>query len=123
MKSCNECICNKCLYRWSGRCPHGECYDHYRAENNPYDKAHPNMPPRTGWSSWKTDQAYWCRGGVFYPAEACEHFVSYEGLQVKECLKANISVFQDNYIQCSIIDSIGCEACYKEFENKVNNNP
>lgn len=59
---CADCVCKTCLMWWSSRCPHGECYDEYRAKVIPYDKAHPNEPPRTTWSNWKTDQAYWCRG-------------------------------------------------------------
>lgn len=38
----------------------------------------------------------------------CEHFVKHTGQQVKECLKANVSVFQDGYIQC-----------YRELEEKI----
>ena len=49
----------------------------------------------------------------------CEHFVKYKGQQVKECLKANIAVFQDGYIDCSLINSIGCEQCYKELKEKI----
>lgn len=49
----------------------------------------------------------------------CEHFVKYKGLQVKECLKANIAVFQDGYIDCSLIEGIECEQCYKELEEKM----
>lgn len=76
---------------------------------------HPDEPPRTAWSDWKTDQAFWCRGGTFYPAAWCEHYVKYTGSHVESCLGANVQVFQDGYIWCSIIDSIGCEECYKRF--------
>lgn len=115
---CGNCICRNCLYWWSHRCPHGGCYDDLRAKENPYDKAHPNEPPRTMWSYWNRpgEQAHWCRGGIFYPVRYCENFVKYKGQQVKTCLKTNVSVFQDGYIDCSIIDTIGCERCYEEFE-------
>lgn len=76
---CEDCLCRSCMFWWSSRCPHGECYDEYRAKVNPYDKAHPNDPPRTLWSNWKSEQAYWCRGGTHYPQQVCEHFVCYEG--------------------------------------------
>ena len=112
---CRQCICKACLYWWSARCPHGDCWDDHRAKENPYDMAHPNNPPRTGWSNWKSDQAYWCRGGVFYPIYYCPHFVKYHGCQIKECLKCNVAVYQDGYIGCSIVDSVGCEVCYQEF--------
>lgn len=29
---CGSCVCQKCLYWWSGRCPEGECYDDKRAK-------------------------------------------------------------------------------------------
>lgn len=34
-------------------------------------------------------------------------------------LKANVSVFQDGYIQCSLLEKIGCEQCYRELEEKI----
>lgn len=81
----------------------------------PYDKAHPGKPPRTEWSSWKTDQAFWCRGGAFYPQEICEHFIHYEGSSVEECLGAIIQRFQDGFVGCSIIETVGCKACWEHF--------
>lgn len=117
--SCSKCICEDCLYWWSGRCPYGRCYDDYRAQADPYDKAHPGEPPRTGWSHWETQQAYWCRGGSFYNVRECGHFVKYEGQQVKECLKAQVSVFQDGFIRCCLIDYMGCQRCYEEFERRM----
>ncbi len=50
--SCGKCVCRSCLYWWSRRCPYGDCYDDHRAKTDPYDKAHPNEPPRTAWSNW-----------------------------------------------------------------------
>ena len=35
---CGSCVCQKCLYWWSGRCPEGECYDDKRAKEEPYTK-------------------------------------------------------------------------------------
>lgn len=116
---CGSCICKSCLFWWSSRCPFGECYDDHRAEIDPYDKAHPNDPPRTGWSNWKTDQAFWCRGGVTYPITDCPHYVKAEKSNVSSCLEANVQVFQDGYIQCSLVDSIGCEECMRRFEAKA----
>ena len=119
--SCTKCACKHCLMWWSSRCPYGECFDNYRALTNPYDKAHPGEPPRTSWSNWKKDQAYWCRGGTCYAVSVCAHFVAYEETKtsVKTCLLANVCIYQDGYIQCSIIDSIGCEECYKIFEQNI----
>lgn len=116
---CGDCVCRSCMYWWSKRCPYGECYDDHRAVVDPYDKA--DKPPRTWWSNWKKpgEQAHWCRGGMLHPVKYCEHFVKYKGQQVKECLKANVSVFQDGYIQCSLLNSIGCEQCYRELEEKI----
>lgn len=116
---CDDCICRSCLYWWSSRCPYGKCYDDYRAEAEPYDKAHPKEPPRTGWSDWKTQQAYWCRGGEFYPVSCCDHFVKYKGCQVKECLEAPVAVFQDGYIQCDMEDIRGCQWCYERLEERM----
>jgi len=113
--SCSPCICRRCLYWWSQRCPYGECWDDCRAKDDPYDKAHPDKPPRTGWSSWRKDQAYWCRGGAFYPAHYCPHYIHYDGQQVRECLRAVVSVFQDGYIGCPLVENIGCGQCYEEF--------
>ncbi len=70
------------------------------------------------WSDWETQQAYWCRGGMFYPVRHCGHFVKYEGQQVRECLGAPVSVFQDGYIDCSLVDTVGCQECYEVFERK-----
>lgn len=116
MAGCGNCLCKTCLFWWSSRCPHGECYDSFRAKEYPYNEMHPNQPPRTGWSNWKQDQAFWCRGGTFYPQTMCEHYVEYTDSEVKTCLEANVQIFQDGYIQCSILDSIGCEECYRRFE-------
>lgn len=115
---CGNCICRHCLYRWSLRCPFGGCYDDGRAVKNPYDKAHPKEPPRTGWSDWRTDQAYWCRGGVRYPSYECDSYVKYTGQRVEECLDTNVQVFQDGYILCCLVDTVGCKRCYEEWERK-----
>lgn len=118
---CADCICNDCLYMWSGRCPYGDCYDDKRAADDPYDAAHPDQKPRTQWSDWNKpeEQAHWCRGGSFYTTSYCEHFVKFTESAVKECLDCNVTVFQDGYISCSLVDSVGCEECYKRFEEKV----
>ncbi len=118
---CTGCICEKCLYRWSFRCPHGNCYDDYRAKTDPYNKTHPEKSPRTGWSNWNKpgEQEHWCRGGANYPVSYCPSFVKYKGVQVKECLKAVVSVFQDGYIDCRLVESYGCEKCYQEFEERT----
>lgn len=116
--SCSPCICQKCLYWWSSRCPNGGCYDDFRAKENPYDKAHPDNPPRTTWTNWNKpgEQAHWCRGGAFYPTHYCEGFTEYSGSsRVQWCLRSNVQVFQDGYIHCSIVESVGCGKCYEEF--------
>ena len=119
--SCSKCVCKSCLYWWSDRCPYGLCYDDLRAKDNPYDKAHPDKPPRKIWSNWNKpgEQAHWCRGGSFYPSHWCWHYVRYEGQQVRTCLEYNVSVFQDGYIQCGFLP--GCEECYRRFEERMEN--
>ena len=52
IKHCSQCVCRRCLYWWSGRCPYGGCWDNHRAEVDPYDKAHPDKLPRTVWIHW-----------------------------------------------------------------------
>lgn len=114
--SCNSCVCQNCLYWWSSRCPYGECFDDHRAKAEPYDKAHPDKQPRTGWSNWNKpgEQAHWCRGGVFHPIHYCKDFVKYKGQTVEECVRENISVFQDGYVSCTYKDSLGCEICVEQ---------
>lgn len=115
---CGDCLCRDCLLWWSSRCPYGECYDSLRSRERPYDKTHPERPPRKGWSDWQKDQAYWCRGGSTYPTHVCDRYVHYTGSEVKECLLANVQKFQDGFIRCCLVDSIGCETCYKRFIEK-----
>lgn len=118
--TCVDCVCESCLYHASSRCPYGRCYDDKRAAEEPYDKAHPQQSPRMSWSNWDKpgEQAHWCRGGIFYPVTYCRDFVKYQGCTVTECLKANVAVYQDGYIDCSLIENFGCEQCYKEFGEK-----
>ena len=117
---CGKCLCIACLYWWSERCPYGSCWDDHRADVDPYDKAHPEEPPRTWWSDWNKpgEQAHWCRGGNNYPVYYCPYFVKYLGQKVKHCLKENVSIFQDGYILCGLVENFGCERCYKEWEEK-----
>lgn len=81
------------------------------------DKQVPGQPSRIAWSDWNKpgEQAHWCRGGVLYPVSYCEHFKKYTGCQVRDCLKAVVAVYQDGYIDCSLVDTLSCEECYKEW--------
>lgn len=115
---CHKCICDTCLMWWSSRCPYGGCYDDHRAEVNPYDKAHPGKPPRTQWTDWKTDQAFWCRGGIFYPAVWCEHYVRYQGSRTETCLGCNVQRFQDGYVRCFLGEPPPCHQCWERFERQ-----
>lgn len=119
---CGDCICKSCLYGASERCPYSGCYDDHRVAVEPYGQAHPGKPPRTAWSDWDKpgEQAHWCRGGVFYPAHDCINFQPYQGSQVKECLGALVTVFQDGYVLCSLAESEGCPECYRQFERRKN---
>ena len=121
MGGCGSCACKSCLLYRSSRCPFGECWDDHRAVANPYNGCHDKV--RTAWTNWDKpgEQEHWCRGGVCYEREAeCPHFIAYDegGHIVRTCLLANVEVFQDGYIRCSIIDNIGCEECYRRFEEK-----
>ena len=118
---CGQCVCNNCLYWWSKRCPYGDCYDDIRAKENPYDKTHPDEPPRKDWSNWDKpgEQAHWCRGGMFYPISYCEHFVKYEGSTVEDCVDAPMQIFQDGYVICSLKDTVGCDECIARSEGRA----
>lgn len=118
--ACANCVCRACLLWWSKRCPYGECYDDKRATEDPYDRAHPGKPPRKLWSQWSEpgEQAHWCRGGALYPVRSCQEFIKYWGCEIKECIGENVQVFQDGYIVCSIVNTLGCEWCYEQFNKK-----
>lgn len=107
----------------------GGGWDNYRAKVNPYDKAHPNEPPRTYWSDWRRDQAYRCRGGMFYPLkypetlfdEKCEHYIEFhhEKCVVRHCFGANVQIFQDGYVWCSLVENMGCERCMEHYSTAI----
>ena len=117
---CKDCYCKTCLLWWSHRCVYGKCWDDFRAKANPYNKAFPDKPPRTGWSNWNKlgEQEHWCRGGAFYPERKCEHYVEYAGCTIEDCIAAPIQLFPDGYVICTLKDSIGCEACIARSEGK-----
>lgn len=121
---CVGCACRACLYWWSSRCPYGGCWDNHRAQTNPYNEAHPGELPRKYWSNRNKqgEQEHWCRGGTCYPISYCPKFVKYKGQQIQTCLKSCVSVFQDGYIYCSLVENIGCETCYREFEERTERN-
>ena len=116
---CSGCICRDCLMWWSNRCPYGGCFDDYRAAYEPYCMWHPEV--RKQWTDWNKpgEQAHWCRGGEFYSCKKCEHYVKYTGHStVRECLEQNVQVFQDGYILCGLVETWGCEECYRRFMEK-----
>lgn len=39
--------------------------------------------------------------------------------RVHDCLEAVVVVYQDGYISCSLVDAVGCEECYKRFQEKI----
>lgn len=83
------CICRKCLYWWSSRCE-AKC----ETQN--------------------------CHGGWFYQAHECERYIECDEAktQVKDCLEAVTVIYQDGYISCSLADTVGCEECYRQFEER-----
>lgn len=64
-----------------------------------------------------------CGGGAYYHALECSRYVKYVDQEIKGCLKANIGVFQDGYITCSLIENYGCEKCFAEVVNHIDANP
>lgn len=120
---CSKCLCRTCLLNWSSRCIWDGCFDNIRALYKPYDKAHPDKPPRTGWTRWSEpgEQAHWCRGGSFYSTLICPFYITYDESKTvcKSCLEGLIVVYQDGYIKCSLIDLWGCTDCYRRFEERI----
>ena len=120
MSSCNECICRDCLLWWSQRCPHGGCWDEWRARHDPWPG-----PVRKQWSDWAEpgEQAHWCRGGALYPVDSCPDYIHYdrERTIAQDCLEGCIVKYQDGYIQCAMLDMLGCEECYRRFEARIEN--
>ena len=118
MSNCSKCICNNCFHRQRKNCPYGLCYDDKRAVEQPYQINFVN--DYRNWSDINKpmERNHWCRNGIFYPVNKCSEFVMFKGVIVKECLKANVCIYQDGYISCSLIEGYGCENCYKEFMKK-----
>ena len=118
MGGCGPCVCKKCLLWWSGRCPRGGCWDEWRAAHEPWPG-----PVRRQWTDWDKpgEQAHWCRGGACYAAMACPDYIEYESDKaiVQDCLEGAVVKYQDGYIQCSMIDVMGCEECYRRFEERI----
>ena len=117
---CDAC-CQRCLYWWSGRCPHGGCFDDYMATTFPRERL--TGKHRTGWENCECpgEQDHWCRSGRYINIDVelvCPDFVQYEGQTIKECLYAPVSVFQDGYISCNLCDTVGCEWCYSQWEQE-----
>lgn len=114
---CGPCACRTCMLWWSARCPYGGCYDDHRAKVEPWPGK-----VRTSWTNWDKpgEQAHWCRGGACYPVERCDHYILYEPEKtlVRDCLDAVVVVYQDGYIRCSIVDNVGCEECYRRFQDR-----
>jgi hypothetical protein len=42
-------------------------------------------------------------------------YIKYTGSSVKQCLCATTEVYQDGYIHCPILESIGCKECMEKF--------
>lgn len=126
MGGCGDCFCKSCLMYRSSRCPFGGCWDDHRAEVNPWTAHHDK--PRTIWTNWNQpgEQAHWCRGGLFYSYEGdgeegtCPHYIRYEPEKhiVRACLLEVVEVFQDGYIRCGMVNTLGCEECYRRFEER-----
>ena len=115
---CGPCVCKKCLLWWSGRCPRGGCWDEWRARYEPWPG-----PVRRQWSDWDKpgEQAHWCRGGACYAALSCPDYIEYATNRtiVQDCLGGAVVKYQDGYIQCSMIEVMGCEECYRRFEERT----
>lgn len=116
---CRDCVCKDCMRWWQSKCPYGGCWDDHRAEIVPYDAAHGGKI-RKWWSDWAKpgEQAHWCRGGSFYPAYMCEHFVPYERPLIRECLNAPVTIWKDGTLDCALVSVLGCEECMRQWEER-----
>ena len=118
LAGCGHCVCRTCLMWWSRRCPRGGCWDEYRAKADPWPGE-----VRTSWTNWNLpgEQAHWCRGGAFYPVDTCPDYVRYESDRtlVRACLLENVTIFQDGYILCGLVNVLGCQECYRQFEERT----
>jgi len=67
------------------------------------------------------EQAHWCRGGACYATDSCPDYIRYEDekTMVRTCLVENVTVFQDGYILCGLVDVLGCAECYRRFEEAL----
>lgn len=89
------CVCRKCLYWWSLRCE-GKCHDQG------------------------------CAGGFVYQVHldnlftTCPKYIEIDDSRTKvhDCLEAVVVRYQDGYINCSLVHVIGCEECYRRFEER-----
>ncbi len=115
MTGCSECLCRACLLWWSERCPFGGCWDDHRALVSPFPG-----PERRTWTNWDKpgEQAHWCRGGFFYPADACPEFRPYEPPVVQVCLLESVLKWPDGYIQCGLVETQGCRKCWERTFGK-----
>ena len=117
---CGNCICQSCLYYSSGRpCPKGGmCFDDWRAKCNPYPYG-----PRGHWTERDQpgEQEHWCRGGAFYTVCCCDEYTPYDDSKTRyiPCLGAAICEFQDGYKWCPLLEPVGCEYCYQQFEDMM----
>lgn len=108
---CSGCVCKTCALWWVSGCPYGDCYDDYRAVEDPYTAHH---PPRYLWSISHEpgEQEHWCRGGAFYPVDTCPSFVAITvDPVVRSCFGQNVTDFGGGHIQCGLSKDIGCERC------------
>ena len=116
--NCSDCDCYTCLHYRSGRCA---CYDDIRSKIRPREKE--TGEHWTGWSKCEEpgEQDHWCRGGILTPQHGkCQKYVRVdeEKIIVQDCLKAVIIKYQDGYIRCSLLENLGCEKCYREWEKR-----
>ena len=114
---CGDCSCTTCLLYQSQRCTHGECWDDWRAKNEPWPGRE-----RRAWTNWALpgEQAHWCRGGIFYGQRKCPDWIEYqrEKTVVRVCFGECITQFQDGYIMCGLINLQGCEKCMEMYGPK-----
>ncbi len=38
---------------------------------------------------------------------------------MKDCLRANVQIFQDGYMKCGLGEFVDCETCYKQFMERL----
>ena len=128
-----EHVCGNCRYYGAGEYSYGIC-------TNEQVKTHTKGVIENGEKVFVDSKEYWggahaCSKFVKKEEKNCYHclyhesfrccnekscpegmsYIEYTGSLVKQCIYATTEVYQDGYIHCPVLDSIGCKVCMERF--------